>query len=131
MPADPLSEVFTVRTVKDLAGSRSYRRGLNYLYEGRVGRKTGSDQRTKSTVIGIVPYLIRLWAEGPHPRWSCTCPAAQDGSFCKHCVAVALTLDPESPPLEVRVRSDHRRFLREAIMSLTGKPVNGPRVYTQ
>ena len=64
MPNDRLAEVFTVRTVKDLAGSRSYRRGLNYLYEGRVGPGVGSDRRAEVTVAGTVPYLVRLWAEG-------------------------------------------------------------------
>lgn len=109
MPNDRLAEVFTVLTVKDLAGSRSYRRGLNYLYEGRVGPGVGSDRRTEATVAGTVPYLVRLWAEGHYPRWSCTCPAAEDGSFCKHCVAVALALDPDAAPSEVAVRSGHRR----------------------
>ena len=121
MPTDPLAEIFTVRTVKDLAGPRPYRRGLNYLYEGRVGPGVGSDRQTEVTVMGTVPYLVRLWAEGPYPRWSCTCPAAEDGSFCKHCVAVALTLDPDSPPLEVSVSPEHRRPRR-----VSHRPGGGP-----
>lgn len=112
MPTDPLAEVFTVRTVKDLAGPRFYRRGLNYFYEGRVGPGVASDRQTEATVVGTVPYVVRLWSEGPHPRWSCTCPAADDGSFCKHCVAVALTLDPDAPPSEATVRQEHGRSHR-------------------
>lgn len=95
-----------------MAGARFYRRGLNYLYEGRVGTGVWSDGQTEVTVVGTVPYLVRLWAEGSLPRWSCTCPAAEDGSFCKHCVAVALTLDADSPPVEVTGRSEHRRSHR-------------------
>ena len=44
-----------------------------------------------------MPYIVELWIEEGEPRWSCTCPAAEDGSFCKHCVAAALTVDPGEP----------------------------------
>jgi uncharacterized Zn finger protein len=33
-----------------------------------------------------VPYNVELWVDDGEPTWSCTCPAAEDGSFCKHCV---------------------------------------------
>ena len=89
-------EVFTVPTVKELAGSRSYLRGLSYHSEGRVEPAGGSGPGLQATVRGTMPYAVRLWVDEGKPGWSCTCPAAEDGSFCKHCVAVALTLDPDA-----------------------------------
>ena len=94
---DPLAEVFTVPVVKGLAGPRSYQRGVAYSREGRVSASLGTDSRLEVTVYGTMPYVVELGLEEGEPRWSCTCPAAEDGSFCKHCVAVALTLDPDEP----------------------------------
>ena len=95
---DTLAEVFTTSTVMDLAGPRSYKRGMAYFYEGRIGPSVGGDQQLEVTVVGTVPYVVKLWVDGDESGWSCTCPAAEDGSFCKHCVAVALSLDPMAPP---------------------------------
>ncbi len=95
---DTLAEVFTTSTVMDLAGPRSYKRGMAYYHEGRIGPSVGGDQQLEVTVVGTVPYVVKLWAAGGQPGWSCTCPAAEDGSFCKHCVAVDLSLDPMAPP---------------------------------
>ncbi len=39
-----------------------------------------------------MPYLVELWGDVGRPQWSCSCPAAEDGSFCKHCTAAALSL---------------------------------------
>ena len=91
-----LAKVFAAPTVKELAGSRSYLRGLSYHSEGRVEPAGGSGPGLRARVRGTMPYTVKLWADGGKPGWSCTCPAAEDGSFCKHCVAVALTLDPDA-----------------------------------
>lgn len=39
---------------------------------------------------------MKLWYEGEDIEYSCTCPFAADGWFCKHCVAVGLAWDAES-----------------------------------
>jgi uncharacterized Zn finger protein len=44
-----------------------------------------------------VPYSVERWVDDGEPGWSCACPAAEDGSFCKHCVAVALLFDRDAP----------------------------------
>ena len=98
-----LAKVFAAPTVKDLAGSRSYRRGRSYYRDGRVEPSGGSGPGLRARVRGTMPYTVKLWADGGKPGWSCTCPAAEDGSFCKHCVAVALSLD--SDPGEPSVAS--------------------------
>ncbi len=37
-----------------------------------------------------MPYDVELGIQDGKPSWSCSCPVGEDGSFCKHCVAVAL-----------------------------------------
>ena len=88
--------MFTAATVEKLAGSRSYQRGMSYYRDGRVEPAGGSGPGLQARVRGTMPYAVRLWADGDKPGWSCTCPAAEDGSFCKHCVSVALSLDPDA-----------------------------------
>ena len=109
-----LARVFTARTVKQLAGPLSYPRGfalvlgewaspalpLSYprgfacYHDGRVETRVDDGPRLEARVRGTMPYVVKLWAEDDTPGWSCTCPAAEDGSFCKHCVAASLSLDP-------------------------------------
>ena len=36
-----------------------------------------------------MPYHVEL-RRSPKVAWSCNCPVGEDGTFCKHCVAVAL-----------------------------------------
>ena len=98
---DPLAEMFTASVVRKLAGPRAYRRGKVYYDLGLIGISVGADRRLAVTVQGTVPYLVKLWDDRGEPGWSCTCPAAEDGSFCKHCAAVALSLDPSDPPAEL------------------------------
>lgn len=88
-----LGEIFSSATVRDLAGPQSYARGVAYLAEGRVIPEAGGELRVRATVQGTVPYVVELWADENGPGWTCTCPAAADGAFCKHCVAVACLYD--------------------------------------
>lgn len=96
MTGDVLAGAFDASTVMELAGPRSYPRGVGYHGEGRVEPEAGSDVRLRARVRGTLPYVVELWVDAGRPGWSCTCPAAEDGSFCKHCVAVALSLDPDA-----------------------------------
>ena len=96
----PFADVFDAATVVALAEPRVQMRGEGYRLDGRVGPLTVRDGRLEATVRGTMPYIVELWAERGEPRWSCTCPAAEDGSFCKHCTAVALSLgSDDSPPV--------------------------------
>ena len=106
-----LAEVFDAATVARLAGPRVYPRGAIYVRDGRVEQaQVRDDGRMGATVRGTMPYFVELWADRSRPRWTCTCPAAEDGSFCKHVVAAALSLgSDESPPLIVPVVGDDRR----------------------
>ena len=95
------ADMFDAATVVALAEPRVHERGEGYRRNGRVGPLTVRDGRLEATVRGTMPYVVELWAERGEPRWSCTCPAAEDGSFCKHCTAVALSMGSDDSPLVV------------------------------
>lgn len=90
--ASELGEVLDEQLIEDLAGSAAYFRGVAYLRDGRVGSVTLLNDRAKATVRGTMPYAVELWFDDNGLHWECSCPAAEDGSFCKHCTAVALSL---------------------------------------
>ncbi len=85
-----LIDIFDLKTVIALAESRIYERGVRYFADGRVEPEAGSTERVRATVRGTLPYTVDLWIDRGNPEWSCTCPYAEDGAFCKHCVAVGL-----------------------------------------
>ncbi|WP_420438301.1 SWIM zinc finger family protein [Candidatus Poriferisodalis sp.] len=90
--ADELSPTLDVRMVGDLAGPDVFERGVGYWEDGRVESLAEGDERLQATVRGTVPYGVEMWFDDDSLRWTCSCPAAEDGSFCKHCTAVALSL---------------------------------------
>jgi uncharacterized Zn finger protein len=92
-----LGEVFRPSVVRNLAGPRAFGRGAGYFEDSRVEPEAGGELRVRAAVRGSVPYEVELWVDDAAPAWSCTCPAAEDGSFCKHCVAVALSFDQDAP----------------------------------
>jgi len=103
-----LGELFRSSVVRGLAGPRAFARGVGYFEDGRVEPEAGGGLRIRATVRGSVPYNVELWVDDGEPAWACACPAAEDGSFCKHCVAVALLFDRD-PPVEYEVERRHLR----------------------
>jgi uncharacterized Zn finger protein len=95
---EPLAELFSRTALRGLTDPAVYGRGVGYLREGRVEPQAREGSRFRATVRGSVPYTVELWDDGGRPGWSCTCPYAEDGAFCKHGVAVALLLDAGAPP---------------------------------
>ena len=86
-----LLDVFDPDTVHRLATDRVIRRGESYRNAGAVEITALTATAVAADVQGTHRYEVRFDVSGP-PAWSCTCPAAVDGDFCKHCVAVALEL---------------------------------------
>ena len=119
----PFADVFDAATVVALAGPWVHERGEGYRRNGRVGPLTVRDGRLEATVRGTMPYIVELWAERGEPRWSCTCPAAEDGSFCKHCTAVALSMGSDDSPLAVPPLAPLARLVR-AQASASGRRVD-------
>jgi len=86
---------FTDADVRTAAGQQSFERGLLYL--NAVTRLEVFGSQVIASVHGSDDYLVVLTlgdqpAGGARPRAECGCPHGQEGFFCKHCVAVALTL---------------------------------------
>jgi SWIM zinc finger len=86
---------FTEADVRAAAGSQSFERGVHYL--GAVVAMEIVGNQVIATVRGSQDYLVVLTlggatAGGARLRAECGCPYGQEGFFCKHCVAVSLTL---------------------------------------
>ncbi|MBM3148165.1 MAG: SWIM zinc finger family protein, partial [Actinobacteria bacterium] len=88
--ATDFETVFSPEALRAYAWGRSYERGTAYAADGRVKRLTVTDREASATVRGSRAYRVRLWIGDGRPAFSCTCPVADDGLFCKHCVAVGL-----------------------------------------
>jgi SWIM zinc finger len=86
----PVSLPFTEADIKLAAGARSFERGLGYL--GAVGDLEISDTEVTASVYGTSEYSVRLVFGDQGLSGSCTCPYGRDGFFCKHCVAVGLSV---------------------------------------
>jgi uncharacterized Zn finger protein len=88
-PANELTVVFGVEALQHLAEPMVLARGWGYADDRHVLQLEASADRASATVLGSIPYDVELRASGG-AAWSCTCPYAEDGSLCKHVVAVAL-----------------------------------------
>ncbi|MDU0348049.1 hypothetical protein [Actinomyces sp. MRS3W] len=75
------------------AGGAVYKRGqglVNAVSELRI-----ADDEATATVTGTFPYTVRLtWEQGENGTVAgdCNCPHHASGAFCKHLVAVGLTV---------------------------------------
>ena len=94
MTTDPgsqgLKDVVNGRTLRRMAGARSFERGEDYFASGQVRALAEHEGTVTAKVRGTREYRVKLWIEGGHLEYSCTCPVGTDGAFCKHCVAVGL-----------------------------------------
>ncbi|MFG2583705.1 SWIM zinc finger family protein [Streptomyces malaysiensis] len=81
----------TEANLKMLAGTRSYERGLGYL-DAVSGVEVGDGWVTAS-VHGTERYEVELVLDGPGGlSGECDCPYGMEGNFCKHLVALGLTV---------------------------------------
>ncbi|MFJ9815691.1 SWIM zinc finger domain-containing protein [Streptomyces sp. NPDC101151] len=85
--------------LRALAGPRSFERGRNYLAE--VTAVEVGDGWITATVHGTDAYQAELTLDGPDGfAGECDCPYGREGNFCKHLVALGLTVlaEPEAVP---------------------------------
>jgi uncharacterized Zn finger protein len=87
----------TEADLRAAAGERSFERGARYL--GAVASLEMTGNQVIATVRGSEDYLVVLTlgdeagtSGGIGLRAECGCPYGQEGFFCKHCVAVGLTV---------------------------------------
>ncbi|MFI6033131.1 SWIM zinc finger domain-containing protein [Streptomyces sp. NPDC051315] len=77
--------------LRALAGARSFERGLGYL-DAVSGLEVGEGSVTAVVHgTGVYEVELTLGAEEGISGW-CDCPYGQEANFCKHCVAVGLTV---------------------------------------
>lgn len=93
-----LAALLTSAALLKLAGPTSVERGRLYYREGRVRDFAATDLEASARVEGSESYRARLWDDGGTPRFDCSCPLGIDLRFCKHCVALAMTLNPALDP---------------------------------
>lgn len=82
-----------------LAGPRSFERGRGYV--AAVTAVEVGDGWITATVHGTDAYQVELNLEGPDGlAGECGCPHGVEGNFCKHLVALGLTVlaEPEAVP---------------------------------
>ena len=76
--------------IRCLAGAQSYQRGVDYFSDGQVESLEDPDGSVHAIIRGNQDYIVTLAADEAVLDYSCDCPEASGGAFCKHCVAVAL-----------------------------------------
>jgi len=87
-----LTDVLTLRSIQELADARTFARGMAYFHGGAVGLLDADEFEARASVQGTQRYRVRV-AAAPDGEleYECDCPVGDDGTFCKHAVAVALS----------------------------------------
>lgn len=87
-----LVDVLTLRAIQKLADTGTLSRGTAYFHDGAVGLLDADEYEVRARVQGTRRYRVRL-ATGSDGelQYECDCPVGDDGTFCKHAVAVALS----------------------------------------
>ncbi|MEW6201235.1 MAG: DUF6880 family protein [bacterium] len=87
-----ITTAITQALLRQMAGERSYERGVGYFKGGLVGSIAIDGNEARAKVEGTRTYRVRLWVDEDGVNGECTCPAYNDAGFCKHCVAVGLSV---------------------------------------
>ncbi|WP_274919375.1 SWIM zinc finger family protein [Streptomyces sp. WZ-12] len=98
--------------LKKLAGARSFERGRGYL-DAVSGVEVG-DGWVSASVHGTERYEAQLTLDGPGGLGGeCDCPYGLEGNFCKHLVALGLTVlaRPASLPRQRKAARDRAKDL--------------------
>ena len=85
-----LFAAFTEADIRLAAGARSFERGVDYVDE--VADLEIASTQITATVYGSSEYRVCLTFGDEGLDGDCTCPYGRDGFFCKHCVAVGLSV---------------------------------------
>lgn len=87
-----LADILTLRAIQELADARTFARGMAYFHDGAVGLLDADDHEACASVQGMQRYRVRLAAASDAElEYECNCPVGDDGTFCKHAVAVAMS----------------------------------------
>src|SRR5581483_2821409 len=87
-----LAGVLTLSAVRELADARTFARGEVYFHDGVVGLLDADEQEVRASVKGTRRYRVHLGVgTDGELEYECDCPVGDEGEFCKHAVAVALS----------------------------------------
>ena len=85
-----LNNLISRATLGDLAGNAAFQLGEHYFSSGAVGALSASQEGISARVQGARTYRVELRIDDGALTGACNCPRADDGYFCKHCVALGL-----------------------------------------
>jgi len=115
--------------VRNWTEQRFYDRGENYFQQGRIQRPRREDRTLKAECQGSQPspYHVEAEIDEDGIAWAeCSCPMG-GGGYCKHVVALLLTL-VESPdkfeaqdPLEATLREQSQDTLVDMILTMVDR----------
>ena len=94
------------RNLRRLAGGVSFERGEDYFVNNHVGWLNEQEGMITARVRGTQLYRVKLWLDKKGLDYSCNCPIAAGGGFCKHCVAVGLAWLEGNHPKQSPVKDD-------------------------
>jgi uncharacterized Zn finger protein len=115
-----LNDLISRTTLGDLAGNAAFQLGEHYFAAGAVGALSASQEGISARVQGTRTYRVELRIDDGALTGACNCPRADDGYFCKHCVALGLAwlaenvVLPQPSPAKGRRRdpfADIRQYL--------------------
>ncbi|MFF0016197.1 SWIM zinc finger domain-containing protein [Streptomyces sp. NPDC005374] len=110
----------TEASLRTLAGDRSFERGRGYL-DAVSGVEVG-DGWVTATVHGTERYAVELALDDPDGLiGECDCPYGLEGNFCKHLVALGLTLLAQRESLP-RQREEARSRMQDLDAWLSALP---------
>src|SRR5665213_1505181 len=93
----PPAPRFDPDVLRHLAGDAAYARGAAYAREDRVRIVSIGPAEVHAHVTGTEVYRATIEGDGRRIAGACDCPAFEDRGFCKHLVAVALTVNAMHP----------------------------------
>ena len=105
-------------TLKKLAGDVTYRRGLDYFKSGAVEEIRIKGNIISATVMGSMPYQVKLRLSNQGVDGSCDCPASDGMDFCKHCVATALVYLQQKTELDSLSQGDGNERITACLMQM-------------
>ncbi|MFL9906873.1 SWIM zinc finger family protein [Paraburkholderia sp. RL17-337-BIB-A] len=87
-----LRDVIILAEIQSLADLKTFARGKAYFHEGAISRLDERDGVLHASVQGTHRYSVELGVGSDGElTYECNCPVGDDGIFCKHAVAVALS----------------------------------------
>jgi uncharacterized Zn finger protein len=91
-PGTDLVDVLDRDLLEAHAGWLVYMRGVDYAAQGYVTDVELSADRATAAVLGTRPYDVSLERGASELVCSCSCPMGDTDEFCKHLVALGITL---------------------------------------